>query len=291
MATADKDTLTDLEKEYNYTDEESVKTQELQPKKEQDNADAGRDESEVVEDEAAGEEEEVSGLSSELVQQAILTGLTEEEAGAFSSDADLQRTLNVMARANQQQGPPVQPAQQQQQPAPPDWKAPEIKLSDDDADPEVVKQFNEMNKSYADTISAMKNDMGTMANMILQGEQRDQLRRFDQHISQLPEATRKKLGSGPSDGMTPGQPGYNERGKVITMMEGLFQARPEISEGEAFSLATDVVLGKKRRRSAGIARPNAAARRSGALNDREETPDEKQADLIQAYKEMAADNG
>lgn len=284
--------IQELKKKYDYTDPDMT-SHELAGVDRKKPEDEKPPESEEV-DEADQEEPESDASEEEqddLVEQAVLLGFTRDEAEGFSNEKDLRHAMRIAQAA----APPEEHAgdqKEQQSEAPEPWeefKAPEVGLSADDHDEDVVKAFEKLNDAYSSELKKVRQYMSMMANTVIQSEQREQVRWFDDRISSLPPELEKRVGSGPSSALDQRGSQFAARQNLINTMYGLMEKR-NLTRDQAFDMAVRAEFGsggKRRRKRSAIARPSrSVANRKGAESDQEAL-----ASLKERYKGYLRENG
>lgn len=197
-------------------------------------------------------EEKPTEISAELLARAQQYGMSEEDAKGYGSTSLLERTLTAFDRRFGQLGSgAAKPANEPSKPETDQVEAPatveaeefELKLSEEDYDPEVVKQLKAMNSHYAKKFAGMQQ-------RVQQQERKEIGERVERLFSGLGEEFADEIGKGETEKMDRAGKQFKSRVQVLQQMDALAlgykQAGMDVpSEDELFKRATRLAFGER----------------------------------------------
>lgn len=188
------------------------------------------DEQPQIADEEAPEEEVVE-QDPTVIAKALSVGLTPDEIAGLGDHLGV--TVSIMSERMQA---PAPAAQSQQQAPPPKQaeeaaeterreKAFEIALSEDDVDPNVIKQFKDLTEHFQDRIGELTTQVSQLTSAQQAQSQSQFVEWFDGEIGELPDEFNDLLGKEARESIDEGSPHYKNRVELAQQMDTIEKGR------------------------------------------------------------------
>lgn len=187
------------------------------------------------------------GVTDGMVNMAGYFGVSPEDARSFKSDAELQRSLNMLAKskmAQQQQGGGE--AEQKPQPLFEPLPVPDLGDEYDDTIKDVFKQmtegFNAQMSKMAEKVQNASGYVEQTRSRMQQAELEAEFGEFEKGIAEMGDAYKPFLGSGETRSMDQNTPEFKKRAEVVVVYDKLKLAMPGIEPRRLAKMAVNALL-------------------------------------------------